>query len=229
MTRLKKKVEAMLAAVSFAEAGEHEMALSFLQESQADEMIPELTQAQRKPVHIKKKIGVMEKLESHFMAATFAEAGDFETARQILPNYKRTQTVLLAIEGEYPTKASFDYAFKLCKRVNASLDILQLRSNNGIDSDSPSEGLSALLPRLQEEGIAFKIIVKAAGVKESLFDYVRAHKDVVTAVLDSPRVPNRETESKYWNEAFENIADKLSVPLVTVSQKEPNGAGVRPR
>jgi hypothetical protein len=229
MTSLIKKLEAMLAAVTFAEAGEHETALRFLQESQADEMIPELTQSQKKPVHSKNKIGVMKKLESHFMAATFAEAGDFETARQILPDYKRTQTVLLAIEGEHPTKASFDYAFKLCKRVNASLDILQLRTEKYADANSPSESLSTLLPRLEKEGISYKIIVKTAGVKESLFDYVRVHKDVVTAILDSPRVPNRETESTYWNEAFGNIADKLSVPLVTVSKKEANGIGMSPR
>jgi hypothetical protein len=229
MKSFKEKIEAILTAVTFAEAGEHETALAFLQDSQRAEEASEKTLDWKGITRSAKKATVREKLQNHFVAATFAEAGEFETARQILPAYERKQTVLLAIEGGIPTKATFDYAVSLCTRMNANLDILQILSQSGSDGDGPSESLAALLPGLEGKGVSFNVTVRKAKAIEILYDYVRTSKNVVTAVIDSPTLRDRETADISWKEALRNVAERISIPLVTVSEREPSEVPIRLR
>ena len=219
MQSLKEKIERMLTAGTFAEVGEHETALGFLLESQTDNTVAAKTGNWRETTRSRTKTTAREKLEHHLMAAAFAEAGEFETAREMLPGYERKQTVLLAIEGTEPSPATFDYAVSLCRRVNAHMDILQMKSDWNSDGDGPSQALSALLPALEHEGISFSVTVRNARPNEILYDYVRIHRDVVTAVIDSPSLRNRETDGAYWTETLRSIAEKLCVPLVTASQR----------
>jgi hypothetical protein len=50
---------------------------------------------------------------------------------------------------------------------------------------------------------------------------------VVTAVIDSPTLQDKEAGEAYWRETFQNIAQKLAVPLVTALQREPEEVPVR--
>ncbi len=163
---------------------------------------------------------LIEKIESVFTAAAFAEAGEFETARQMLPGRQRKATVLLAIEGDVPNEVTFDYTINLCRRLNADMDILQMISTGCSEGDGPSEALSALFPRLEHEGISFEVTVRTARADEILYDHVRNHRHVVTAVIDSPNLRDKEATETYWRETFRNITQKLSVPLVTALQRE---------
>ncbi len=229
MKSFKEKIEAILTAVTFAEAGEHETALSFLRASHRAEAVSEKARDRKRATHTAKKTTVREKLQNHFVAATFAEAGEFETARQILPAYERKQTVLLAVEGRVPTKATFDYAVNLCTRMNANLDILQILSRSSSEGDGPSERLAALLPGLEGKGVSFNVTVRKAKAIEILYDYVRMRKNVVTAVIDSPNLRDKEAADIGWKETLQNVAERVSIPLVTVSQREPDEVPIRLR
>ena len=70
-------------------------------------------------------------------AVAFAEVGEFETAQEMLRSTKRLQTVLLVIEGETPDEDTFSYAVRLCQRMEAEIDILQIidRNDNSNDYD----------------------------------------------------------------------------------------------
>lgn len=219
MLSLKQKIDRILTAGTFAEIGEHETALTFLQDSQQDDTATASAADYGEPLLAGEPMTAREKLESHFTAAAFAEAGEFETARQLLPQYERKQAVLLAIEGETPARATFDHALNLCKRVQANIDILQIRSNGRSDEDGPSEALSALLPKLEERGISYRVTVRRARANDILYDYVRTHRNVVTAIVDSPSLMNREAEEARWKETLKDIAEKLCVPLVTATQR----------
>ncbi len=220
MKNLIEKIEATFAAVAFAEVGDHESALGFLQSSESDEEATVRPKHRKEKTHSGGKMTVREKLANHFTAAAFAEAGDFETARQMLLGRQRKPTVLLAIEGEVPNEVTFDYTINLCRRLNADMDILQMISNGCPAENGPTEALSALFPRLEHEGISFKVTVRMARADKILYDHVRIHRHVVTAVIDSPNLRNKEATETYWRETFRNITRKLSVPLVTALQRE---------
>jgi hypothetical protein len=219
MKSFKEKIEAILNAGAFAEAGEYETALGFLRGAERNEETIYKTadrKRTRKPVE---KTSIREKLQKHFMAAAFAEAGEFETAREILPAYERKQSVLLAIDGSIPARPAFDYAANLCARMNAELDILQILSRSCPDGRGPSEGLAALLPELREKGVPFNVTVKRAKAGDVFYDYVRIRKNVVTAVIDSPDLVDGEPEDTPWKETLQDVAERVSIPLVTVSPR----------
>jgi hypothetical protein len=227
MKYFRKKFEAIFTAVTFAEAGDHDSALRFLRDSEIQEEPTERVKELKAATKSSKGKTIREQLSSHFMAAAFSEAGEYETARQMVSSYERKKTVLLAIEGEFPNETTFDYTVNLCRRLNADMDILQVVSRGRSEEDSPSEGLSDLLPRLEREGISFNLTVRKARVDEIIYDHVRIHRDVVTAVIDSPTLRDKEAAETYWRETFQNIAQKLAVPLVTALQREPEEVPAR--
>jgi hypothetical protein len=221
MRKLMDKIEAVLTAEAFAEAGEHESALTFLQSSEARKGATARSNHRYMRRRSRGKVPVGETLAQHFTAAAFAESGDLDTARRMLHGSKKKQTVLLAIEGEAPNEASFDYTINLCRRLDANLDILQMIPDGGSDGNVPSEALSALLPRLESEGIPFKVTVRMAKAGEILADHLRSLRHVVTAVIDSPSLRDKQATGTNWRGILRNITQKLSVPLVTALQREP--------
>lgn len=220
MKTFKEKIEAIFTAVTFAEADERESALSFLRSSQSNEEAYKGATRRRETNRSNDSITVGQKLASHFVAAAFAEAGDFQTAREMLPGYQRKQTVLLAIEGDNPNEATFDYTINLCRRLNANMDILQMISRGRHEEVEPSQALAALLTRLDREKISYEVTVREARADEVLYDHVRLHREVVTAVIDSPSLRSKEATETYWQDTFRRISKKLSVPLVTALQRE---------
>ncbi|MFC1836675.1 hypothetical protein ACFL2Q_18445 [Thermodesulfobacteriota bacterium] len=221
MNRFRSKIETILNAATFAEANEHETALRFLEGSQRDEDLPERAWGRKSSTTSRdERTTVRRAIEDHFMAVAFAEAGAFETAQKMLPNYRRKQTVLLAIEGEQPNQATFDYAVNLCRRIDASLHILQIVHRSCPDEEDPSEALAQLIPVLEREAIPFKVTRRQVGSDDILYDHLRNHRDVSVAIVDSPSLRDSASTDARWQEIFRKISRKLSVPLVTALEKE---------
>ena len=66
-----------------------------------------------------------EKFQQAMSAAAFAEAGEFETARQIAGKNKNAhKKVLVVLEDEDLNLRLFNYAHDLCKRLGGQLEIL---------------------------------------------------------------------------------------------------------
>ena len=228
MRKLIERIEAILTAETFAEAGEHESALTFLRSSETNGGTTARSKRRNVTKRSRGKVTAGERLAHHFTAAAFAEAGDLDTARQMIHGFNKKQTVLLAIEGEAPNEVSFDYTINLCRRLDANLEILQMIPDGCSEGNVPSDALSALFPRLEREGISFKVTVHMARPGEILYDHLRSHRHVVTAVIDSPSLRDKQAAETYWGEIFRNITQKLFVPLVTALQRDPLEASPTP-
>ena len=175
----------------------------------------------RKP----QKEGLLEKLQRHMVAAAYAEAGELESAQEVMSTARSLRTVLLVVEGSVPDPATFTYAVNLCKRTNAQLDILQVIEKsytNGDYSDlsqllaEGSHHIMGLVRKLEESRVNFKVTVKLGDINEKLTNYTKRRKDVSTVVLDSAKARADSSDNGAWARVLENIAHQLSVPLVTV-------------
>jgi hypothetical protein len=180
-----------------------------------------------------KKSGLKNRLMARLAAVAFAEAGEFETAQEMARSSKRLQTVLLVIEGETPDEDTFNYAVRLCQRMEAEIDILQIidRNDNSNDYDLLSRRMSlgsthivTLLQRLERENIPFKITIRIGDVNQKLFNYAKRHKDVAVVVLDSPKMKASPKRDRAWSGLAETLSRQLSIPLVTVFDKQAMGA-----
>jgi hypothetical protein len=174
----------------------------------------------------KKRESLIERFHKSLAAIAYAEMGEFETATDLL-NTGKQKTVLLVVEGESPDLSAFNYALNLCKRMGAELDILQvinlsLRNDYDLLSDKMSEGSRntiALARRLEESRVPFKVTIRLGDVNTKLINYAKRHKDVVLVVFDSPKLKS-SSYAKPWSRLLEEISRQLSIPLVTVMEKQ---------
>lgn len=170
-----------------------------------------------------------ERLQKQMAAVAYAEAGEFEAATELVGPSVRSKTVLLVIEGESPHTEPFAYALNLCKRTNSELDILQVIEQSRKDGDSEllshkmtegSRNIVGLVRQLEADGIPFKVTIRLGDVTEKLFNYARRHKDVAMVIFDTPRRGKGADKVQAFARILENISQQLSIPLVTVHQKQ---------
>jgi hypothetical protein len=173
---------------------------------------------------------LLQRLQNHMAAIAYAEAGEYQSARELLESVPKSKTVLLVIEGDAPDPASVSHALNLCKRTGGDLEVLQvLPLISGDSNDDPPgqeiEGTSGqLVPvvrRALSAGVTVRITMQKGEVNEKLFDYARRHKDVAMIILDSPRLRTNLPKDKVWPRLAESVAQQLSIPLITVMPKEP--------
>jgi hypothetical protein len=147
---------------------------------------------------------LMKKLEDVMTASTFAEAGEFETAREVLRCKRR---VLLALrEGEVERKA-LKYALNTCKRIRSDIDILYLSTSNA--SENPM--LNEFFSELQKEGINYRVIQKIGLLREEIKKYTDCERNIDFVVVESPAVERWDRE-----EGLSKILEKIKFPLVVV-------------
>src|SRR4030043_1470854 len=124
---------------------------------------------------------LIKKLEDIMTASTFAEAGEFEAAREILKEGRR---VLLAMrEGEVERKA-LKYAMNTCKRIGADMDILYLSATN----TDGNPVLKEFFSELQREGITYRLIQKIGRLREEIKKYTDSERRIHFVVVESPAV-----------------------------------------
>lgn len=155
---------------------------------------------------MKKLKGMMGKIEDALSAVSFAEEGEFETAKQILKEQRR---VLLALRGSQIEAATLKYALNTCKRVNAELDILHV-------SASPlSPALGQFLTLLNKEGITHRMIAGSGCLKQAIIEYTKANTDILFVVIESSETLDVDCagSEKRLSDTWKN----LTCPLVVVS------------
>ena len=120
--------------------------------------------------------------------------------------------VLLAIDGEKPTRAVFQYATDLCQQVRAELRILQFTE----DTQSPSRVPAPLKKLLADQSgkIPFKLALSADTPEKGLSAYVDTHHDVILTVFDSARDSGAGPSKKPLR--LDRLKKTLGVPLVVV-------------
>jgi len=132
-----------------------------------------------------KKRKIREKFEDIMRAVTFAEAGEFDTAREIVSKHWRIQekrkTVLLGIEGcEIESKAIL-YVSNLCKRLDARLEMLQVIPKRKLLKNARAN-LSPILSVLEEEKIDVRVVHRFGSYEKEIFKYIEKRRDIQSVV-----------------------------------------------
>jgi len=144
------------------------------------------------------------KIEGIMSAISFAEEGEFETAKEFLKEERR---VLLAVRKDQVDRKTFRYAVNTCKRINAALDILYISPSKAEDP-----ALQQYLSELTREGINYRLVQRGGCLKQAIIDYANTVKGILFAVTESS--DNLEVDckgmkaSKAWKD--------LKCPLVVV-------------
>lgn len=149
----------------------------------------------------------LKSLENAMMAASFAEEGDFTTAKEVMKEERR---VLLAIKKEQMDKRTFRYAMNTCKRIGAQLDILYISPVESIDPV-----LEQCLSEMKEEGISYRLTHKNGCLKQEIIDYTNSKKNVLFAVTESSE--NLDVDCKGKGKKISEAWQNLRCPLVVVA------------
>lgn len=150
---------------------------------------------------------MMSRIENMMSAATFAEAGEFETAREMI---RRRKKVLLGITT-LDAKA-LKYAVNICSRLDADLEVL-LAGNEGVDK----EILKRLKAELSTESISYTIAQKSGAMKKEIVDYTSDRSDILFVVVGSSSEINQELH-KYGSNLSSSF-NKIKCPLVVVADR----------
>jgi hypothetical protein len=150
---------------------------------------------------------MMNRIEDTLAAVSFAEEGEFETAKKILNEERR---VLLALRDSRVDSKTLRYAMNTCKRVGAGLDILYVSSSGLMDSI-----LDRYQAELRDNDVPFRLIRKSGCLKQAIIDYTNTQKEVLFAVIESSDHLDVECAGK--NRRLAESWKNLRCPLVVVS------------
>jgi len=147
----------------------------------------------------------LKQFESDMTAATFAEAGEFETARTFM---KEDRRILLALTDNENDGKAFKYAINLCKRIGAALEIL-------FPVKAGRKALDGFISELQEEGIEHTAVAVKNCMKKEILKYTSQRRDILFVVVESSdRLDiNCQNDQKKISDSWQN----LQCPLVIVS------------
>ena len=232
MKKIREKVEAMLTGITFAEVGETETALSFLDSGIQTEKDVPVGRKEKPAIHGSKEAAVS-KFQRSMSAVAFAESGEFQSAREVLHLSPRPATVALVIDNSNPNLNAIDYTINLCKRIGATMDVLItepgkkeiFHERSDAERVLDSTGVQKLVLFLEQKDVQWKMHMLDGDIVENLEDYIRRHKRVTSVVYDSPTVPRKgQKVDSSWYRILDAICMKLSIPLITVFDKHPSRA-----
>ncbi|MEW6221559.1 MAG: hypothetical protein AB1634_18785 [Thermodesulfobacteriota bacterium] len=130
-------------------------------------------------------------------AATFAEAGEPELARELLGKDSCQGSVLYVLQDEEPPSAAARYAASLSSRLGCGLAVLQVRS--GQDSQPPATAPAAA----PENGCRPAAVYQASGeLKAAVRRFLAEHRRIVSVVLTAraagEAAAGRESKRRPW-------------------------------
>jgi hypothetical protein len=227
MRRIKEKITAMLNAMTFAEAGEHDAAIACMEQPDRTPSVPGSARlSPSEPVGTAEK-GLLHRFGNEMAAAAFAEAGEFDTARALAATAKGPKAVLLIANGELVESAAFSHALNLCKRLDARLEIVALMPMTDGETDAtPSpenqrfnEHLLIWSQAAEEHRVPCSVDVVPEGSDAGLMHHIRQHKGIAAVIDGSGRTSLGNDGSSRDRNFLESIAERLSVPLVKAMNK----------
>jgi hypothetical protein len=127
------------------------------------------------------------RLDTLLMAATFAEAGEFETAKELLAPQRQ---VLLALKENQVAGHALQCAVNLCKRVDAALDVLLVSIGE--------EASTGVLNALADAGLPYRLIRGSGALGKEITRYVRSCRSVAFVVVDSLEAWGADKTAKPW-------------------------------
>jgi hypothetical protein len=141
-------------------------------------------------------------------AASYAEAGDFDTAREMVSGRKK---VLLVLTGRPEDEKAFQYAVNMAERTDA--DIEALVTNEGARIE---ETLNSFESRISASRVGFKTVRKRRGcIKEAIIKHTRRRRDFLCVVIES--TDSLSIDCAQDDHKLDVIGGELGCPLTVVS------------
>jgi hypothetical protein len=147
--------------------------------------------------------GIMKQLENTLSASAFAEAGEYETARQLI---KTDQRVLLVLTGTIGDAKSLKYAENFCERMKAKLEV--------ICSAGMRDSIEVSLRSIREKGIEYTVAETDACLKQAIIDITLANQDIRYVVVNS--FSDLEVGCSGDLNTKTDVRDMVRCPLVVV-------------
>ena len=147
--------------------------------------------------------GIMKQLENTLSASAFAEAGEYETARQLI---KTDQRVLLVLTGTIGDAKSLKYAENFCERMKAKLEV--------ICSAGMRDSIEVSLRSIREKGIEYTVAETDACLKQAIVDITLANQDILYVVVNS--FSDLEVGCSGDLNTKTDVRDMVRCPLVVV-------------
>ncbi|MFA6284702.1 MAG: hypothetical protein WCT30_02250 [Desulfurivibrionaceae bacterium] len=152
---------------------------------------------------------LFKKLEESMTAAAFAEAGEFETARQFLKTNKNAhKRVLLGTDKPEIATRTISYALHLCQRLGGGLEIFHMlrMPENEIGSalSQEKEPLAALNTALQQQGVIYQPFTGLGCLADEVLKHASARRDILCVVFDV-----LEPDGASCRKAKENMITRL--------------------
>lgn len=154
----------------------------------------------------KKKInmmGIIKQLGDTLSASAFAEAGEYDTARQFV---KTDQQLLLVITGTIGDYKSLKYAENFCDRMKAKLEVLCPAGMR--------ESVEVSLASIRGKGIEYTLSEAEGCLKQSIVDITTGNQDIRYVVVNS-HIDLESGCGKEANPLFD-VTDIVKCPLVVV-------------
>jgi len=149
---------------------------------------------------------LVKQFEQIMSSAAFAEAGEADTAIDILHERRK---VLLVLTGEETDMKAARYALNICKRIGVGIEVLYITKNN---DEIPF--LEEYLGELKTKGIEYQVRRCKESMKEEIIRFIEKEKGIQFVVVDSHDLGiDSERDVKRTLEQWK----KLECPLVLVS------------
>jgi hypothetical protein len=170
---------------------------------------------------MKRLENILKKFEQAMTSAAFAEAGEFDTAQQMIQAGKNSnKKVLLSTEGGEVNPQLFRYALDLCRRLGGNLEILQVlpdsakENHEEADLDAVGKIPASFRRKLQQMGILYRIIFARDIFEKEVAQYADKRRDLLCVVLGvSPdRAAGRHSSALRKQQL--SIFKRLSCPVV---------------
>ncbi|HIJ90301.1 MAG: hypothetical protein OEV89_05980 [Desulfobulbaceae bacterium] len=152
---------------------------------------------------------LFKKLEESMTAATFAEAGEFETARQFLKSNKNAhKRVLLGTDKPEIEPRTISYALHLCQRLGGGLEIFHMlrmaenETNPGLSQEE--KPLAALNAALEPKGVVYQPVSGPGCLADEVLRHAGGRRDILCVVFDT-----LEPEGTTCRKAKENMIARL--------------------
>jgi hypothetical protein len=152
---------------------------------------------------MKKLNRMMEGLEREMAAVTFAEAGEADTAREIL---RERKTALLVLTGSGADVKALKYAASFCTRVGAALEILcSARSRRVVEQ---------FVGVLEDQEINYSVNETDQCLEQAVIAATRKRRDIQYVVINSYEGLEKGCERD--PEVSSHLWRLLNCPLVVV-------------
>lgn len=149
------------------------------------------------------------------VAAAFAEAGEFESARQMTPVSKNShKKILLGTEGNTSLVKAAQYSFNACVRLGTSLEVLHLirqtelaESLENIEKKT-KEGLIPRKLNFKKIGVLYYPVFSKNPLEEEVARFAVNRGDILFVVL------NTDVVQKKRRTHFASLLTNLRCPVV---------------